>query len=224
MCKCSYCGKFCKNDNSLRNHERLCRFNPNRQILKSNFVEWNKKRKKYGIKGENQYTKAKRLGINKPIISDETRYKMGNSWRGKKHTEQEKIAISNGMKKAVKENPESYSSININGRVGVYYYKGVKLNGTWEVIFAEYLDRNNIRWERPTIGFEYIWNNDKHTYYPDFYLPDIDVYVEIKGYERERDKFKWKSVSNLIIIKGNEIRQIENNTFDIMNKIHQMLV
>lgn len=30
--QCTYCGKECKNPNSLRNHERLCKSNPNRQL------------------------------------------------------------------------------------------------------------------------------------------------------------------------------------------------
>ena len=30
--KCSHCGKECKNSNSLRNHERLCKSNPNHQL------------------------------------------------------------------------------------------------------------------------------------------------------------------------------------------------
>ena len=38
---CRYCGKECKNDNSLRNHERLCKENPNRQ--ESSFVSHNEK-------------------------------------------------------------------------------------------------------------------------------------------------------------------------------------
>lgn len=29
--KCQYCRKICKNENSLRNHERLCKLNPNHQ-------------------------------------------------------------------------------------------------------------------------------------------------------------------------------------------------
>ena len=29
---CIFCGKTCKNNNSLRNHERLCKNNPNRQL------------------------------------------------------------------------------------------------------------------------------------------------------------------------------------------------
>lgn len=30
---CSYCGKACKNANSLRNHERLCKQNPDHQKI-----------------------------------------------------------------------------------------------------------------------------------------------------------------------------------------------
>lgn len=32
MYKCKYCNKECKNENSLRNHERLCKQNPDRQL------------------------------------------------------------------------------------------------------------------------------------------------------------------------------------------------
>lgn len=32
MFNCKFCNKECKNDNSLRNHERLCKLNPNRQL------------------------------------------------------------------------------------------------------------------------------------------------------------------------------------------------
>jgi aspartate carbamoyltransferase regulatory subunit len=34
---CSYCGKICKNHNSWRNHERLCKHNPSRQFIKFSF-------------------------------------------------------------------------------------------------------------------------------------------------------------------------------------------
>ena len=36
--ECKFCNKECKNKNSLRNHERLCKLNPNHQTIKSNFV------------------------------------------------------------------------------------------------------------------------------------------------------------------------------------------
>ena len=37
---CKFCGKACKNANSLRNHERLCKLNPNRQ--ESSWTKFNK--------------------------------------------------------------------------------------------------------------------------------------------------------------------------------------
>ena len=39
---CKFCGKVCKNTNSLRCHERLCKENPNRQ--ESSWVKFNHKR------------------------------------------------------------------------------------------------------------------------------------------------------------------------------------
>lgn len=31
---CQFCGKLCKSRNSLCNHERLCKLNPNRQLIR----------------------------------------------------------------------------------------------------------------------------------------------------------------------------------------------
>lgn len=42
ICYCNYCGKECKNLNSLKQHERLCKLNPNR--VESPFVKFNKER------------------------------------------------------------------------------------------------------------------------------------------------------------------------------------
>lgn len=217
--ECKYCGRECKNTNSLRNHERLCKENPNRQIVKSNFIDYNKKRKEQGIKGENQYTRARRLGLPDPIVSDETKQKIAKYWKGKQLSDEHKHNISEGMKRAIKEHPESYSSCNVNGRVKVFDYNGVRLNGLWEVEFAKYLDKTNIKWERPTIGFDYVWNNNIHTYFPDFYLNEYDVYVEVKGLVRDRDYYKWQSIPKLIVISRKEIENIKKENFNIFDMI-----
>ena len=56
---------------------------------------------------------------------------------------------------------------------------------------------------------QYFWNNSWHLYFPDFYLEDYNMYIEIKGYETERDQYKWKVIDNLIIFKKEEIKFIK---------------
>lgn len=67
-------------------------------------------------------------------------------------------------------------------------YKNIKLRNSWEVKYAQYLDKNNIEWE-----YEYkTFDLGESTYTPDFYLPERDAYIEIKGFWRTKDKKKFK--------------------------------
>lgn len=56
--KCVFCGRIGKNENSYRSHYRSCQNNPNRKAV------------------NNQYTKAKSLGLPIPHVSNETKKKM----------------------------------------------------------------------------------------------------------------------------------------------------
>lgn len=120
------------------------------------------------------------------------------------------------MRRVVRERPESYSAANVNGRVRRIEYNGVLLDGGWELSVAKYLDNNKIKWCRPTVGFDYMWEGSIHVYYPDFYLPELDCFIEVKGYERPRDLCKWAVVPNLIVIKKDEIKQINEGTYIMM--------
>ena len=62
---------------------------------------------------------------------------------------------------------------------------GIKVQGTWEKRFAEFLLAKNIKFERKGIKF-----CKTHTYTPDFYCKDQDVYFEVKGFRRDRDIYK----------------------------------
>lgn len=73
-----------------------------------------------------------------------------------------------------------------------YVYKDKSFDSSWEVEYAKFLDSKNIKWIREPKGFEYFLNNKKRVYYPDFYLPETNEYIEIKGYEIEQDKVKWE--------------------------------
>ena len=206
---CKFCSRVCKNANSLRNHERLCKQNPNKQQLVSNLIEYNKKREELGLKGCNQYTKAAKLGLPKPKPSAETREKISQANRRRPPmTQEERLRRSLIMKKAVEDHPDSYSKDNVVGRVKIVEYNGVKLKGSWEVLVAQWLDAHKIKWEHETLGFKYEWNGTR-TYYPDFYLSERNLFLEVKGYERERDRAKWLAVPNLVVFKLKEIQEIK---------------
>jgi predicted nuclease of restriction endonuclease-like RecB superfamily len=54
----------------------------------------------------------------------------------------------------------------------------------------------------------------KHTYTPDFYLPDTDMYVEVKNfwgdYSRVRDtEFRKRYKEKLVVVLRNEYLQLE---------------
>lgn len=211
---CTYCGKECKNKNSLTQHEIRCKENENRIDL-SYITKGHSK----GHKGTNHFIKAKELGLDKPVVSICTRNKISLASKNRKHTKETKEKISKSIRKVILEHPESYCSSNVNGRAKHCIYKSIKLDSSWELIVAKYLDSLNINWIKNINSFNYIWNGKQHKYFPDFYLVDYNYYVEVKGYERKRDICKYDSVDNLIIIKANEIKQIQNNTYNIFNKI-----
>lgn len=56
-----------------------------------------------------------------------------------------------------------------------------KLQGTWELAYAKWLDENNINFKSHIHRIPYIQNDIEHNYYPDFYLSDEKLYVEIKN-------------------------------------------
>lgn len=70
-------------------------------------------------------------------------------------------------------------------------YKNIKLHGSWELKYAQYLDDNNIKWIRNVECFKYVFENKERRYTPDFFLIDSDEYIEIKGYKTDKDFAKW---------------------------------
>ena len=69
----------------------------------------------------------------------------------------------------------------------------IKLDGSWELAVAKYLDSIHVTWSRNTKRFEYFnsLKNKKSTYCPDFYISDWNVFIEVKGYTTDLDKIKW---------------------------------
>jgi len=199
-------------------HTKYCDLNPNKKI-----------RKQKNISADNNLSRAEKISITmkegfksgrlkiKPC-SDAAKKQL--SLKSKKFnkeywTEEKRKEHSTRMLKIVQKHSGSYSANNVCGRNKNIEYSGSLLNSTWEYKFVSWCDKNKIECERNEKGFTYEWSGSR-TYYPDFYLPGKDIYVEIKGYERERDRCKWKVFPNeLIVLKKNEIKDIENGSFQL---------
>lgn len=159
---CVYCGDERKNHNSWRNHERLCPLNPDR--VYQNGMK--------GNPGNNQFTKAKKLGLPVPKISDETKQKIGNSSLGRKHSEE--------FKEKQRQNAIKRGLGGVRQSKWITY-KGKTLGSSYELTVAKSLDENKVQWD-VCHRFNYIDpTGKKRTYTPDFYLPEFDVYLDPKN-------------------------------------------
>ena len=103
--------------------------------------------------------------------------------------------VSGGLREGSVKN---YQSGNYLG----YYY-----DSSWELIWIQWALSKGVKFERNKKGFPYIYKGKQHLYYPDFYLPEEDKYVEIKGivddlWEAKKSAFPFK----LDVITKNEIK------------------
>ncbi len=95
-----------------------------------------------------------------------------------------------------------------HGNWGIY--KGNNMRSSWEIIYAKWLDKQKIKWVYESITFD-LGNT---TYTPDFYLPERNKYIEVKGYWREDAKIKFKLFKKLypkitiLIIGKKDIKRI----------------
>ena len=78
-----------------------------------------------------------------------------------------------------------------------YKYKEITMDSSWEVELATWMDENQIKWirSRKICLFWTDQNGETRRYYPDFFLPDYNVYLDPKNkYLQEKDKYKLEKV------------------------------
>jgi len=96
------------------------------------------------------------------------------------------------------KNSPRFGKLSFHGKGS--YYKNIWFRSNWEVIYAKELDSKGIKWLYESKTF----NLETTTYTPDFYLPESDTYVEIKGWWRDDAKEKFdlfkKLYPNIIIL------------------------
>ncbi len=91
----------------------------------------------------------------------------------------------------------------------------VLMDSTWEVAMAERLDHLKIAWERKEdmkLTY-YSKTGRKRNYIPDFYLPEYDTYIEVKGYWTDAARYKMESVQST-----NPVKIVILESLDAVNK------
>lgn len=90
-------------------------------------------------------------------------------------------------------------------------YKNTIMRSTWEVLTAKFLDAKGIKWQYEPKRFYF---ND-FTYLPDFYLPESDIWVEVKGWMNKRSARQIEAFRKLgkciVVLEENEIKIIKGS-------------
>lgn len=129
-----------------------------------------------------------------------------------------KICLSKLMSIKAKANPNCGGETNYKK----FIYKNQYFDSSWEVEIAKWMDENNVQWIR-TKKIMFLWtddNNEKRRYYPDFFLPKYNIYLDPKNkFLIEKDKIKIERAqkeNNIIIVCGlkdyvlNELKSLIN--------------
>ncbi|MFW5889493.1 MAG: hypothetical protein ACOCUD_03835 [Bacillota bacterium] len=194
---CKYCNMSFKgmNTSERANHTRWCEKNPKLDYYKknaSNNVVNNISRKinyeEVGKKIKEAWGRGCYLNVDH-----------GKGKRGKHLSSETKKKLSESNRK-LKYRRLRRNTINYIKKDGSI----VLLDSTWEKIFAEKLDVNNIEWIRPE-PILYSLEDGEHNYFPDFYLPKYDLYIDPKNPHAYNVQIKKidvlrEQVSNLIFL------------------------
>lgn len=212
--KCSECGcnlDFYKRKNKFCSSSCAASFN-------------NKKRQ-----GHTEETKSKISSkLKKSIKKEESINRLSDTNR-KKYYQNQKICKICGQKldyekrnrKTCSNECKIIASVKIrpyqNGSRKTFWYfnknenKEVLLESSWEFRLAKFLDEENIKWRRPSYIVWFNNTNEKKYYFPDFYLPEYDLYIDPKNkYCLTKDIEKLENISKMVKIIYGDIDEIIN--------------
>ncbi len=187
------CGKSYENPQSLNSHFRWCIIHRDgKPVVRSRGGGWNKGKKKENDSGVK---------------------KMAESLTGKprkKWTLEQKNKLSSvlkGKNGGYREGTNKWRGGYIIEPSG----KKVWLDSSYEIRFIRIMNKFEIKWKKNYKAFPYIFEGIQKKYIPDFYLEDLDLWIETKGWEKERDKFKWQTFPyELKIVRIEDLKRIES--------------
>jgi hypothetical protein len=162
------------------------------------YIEKLRKRPTVWNKGVPWDDNLREIYSKRPKPSAEAKIKMGAGRRGKPISDEHKAAIS----RYNREHPRKLQSYHRGEKhhnwgkpapkgsghsKGSYCKKGHYVRSTWELACANWFFDRNIEYTYEATLFDL---GDGIRYRPDFYIPSMDLYVEVKGYYLEKDRIK----------------------------------
>ena len=168
--KCPYCD-YTGSKLQTIGHLRSCKSHPLKELHDQSCI---KQGKTYSERIKSNIIKSTWLGKH---LSKETREKLS-----KIRSEQMKNECLTNTYHKVKW----YRVKNINNEEYV-------VRGMWEVNVSKRLNEIGLLWTKSK-PIPYVEDGITHNYIPDFFIPSIDIYIEVKGGYPERDRMKMKLV------------------------------
>jgi len=125
----------------------------------------------------------KKMSESQRYRSLETRKKMSNSQKGVPKSKETRKKMSDArLGKYCGKNSPLYGKLPFPHHKRYYYESPLQgqvcLRYSWELKYAKYLDENKILWMYEMETFDL----GDTTYTPDFFLPQFEKFIEIKGY------------------------------------------
>ena len=184
---CCFCGKLCKNQNSLRNHERLCKLNPDyKENVKALKLPTRKNLKGYHFKKKQnlqdftcEFCKQIFLQTARDVFSRHVKYfckenpeRINSKSTGKGSTPEKELERRRKLSEAAKRNLET-------GKTKAGYVMAHSSKRSYpEKYFEEvFKDLDSLKKEYFVSG-----------YWLDFAIPEKMIYVEIDGEQHFSDK------------------------------------
>ena len=190
LTNCKYCNLSFDdlNTSERANHSRWCDLNPKKQdyvtrlkltrntISNEAIIERNKK-----------ISEAHKRGAYSHVDH--------SFFKGKNHSDESKEKIRSAALKSKHRRLKKNTIL----------YNGILLDSTWELVLAKRLEELSINWIRP----EPIPWTDKqgriHNYFPDFYLPEHDLFIDPKNkhaanVQKDKIKILLSSYKNIIFL------------------------
>lgn len=195
---CKHCEKefeLCNKPSGwMANHSRWCDLNPKRITYNKDLTY-----------ARSCITKESRdkinVGVKKAHLDG--KYKNSRSKAVKTRLDRNNIKHREDTKELLRK--KALASPHRRLKKGVVKYKGILLDSSWELELAKRLDELNIIWVRPE---PLPWQDEEgitHNYFPDFYLPDHDLYLDPKNkhainVQEKKLKILLTTYDNIVIL------------------------